>query len=546
MGELWARIKASRDYIGLFTVLGAALSLVLKSRGVTWQTISTVVPAVAVAYIFLTWLRPRVFPAWRLLELSLYEGWRLPVTRSILPTLWCFTKAWSRRGYGVRTFQVARLRVEAQILTGGLDGRAEDAASERGWREHLAAMLHERRLMEPPAQGLSRFRTEIPDCLPLTARGAFKGVERYFASLASAGRPDDRFLSEVHVASAYVAPLYLLTGQLSQFDNSWRSIVHAYANVTSIHDPIADASLRYLRAFQFACWIVWGPSIPVCTCAMWNEEGKNAVGFQLGYGDENTSVIIYDETAALRLALRRSRRRLARALTSGASPAVSPLAVELDAVVTVRRTGSVDGRRLCLAQADLLDAQKERLILEFRRLDVSPHAAGRSYYSAYLWVMFVLEAGPGNLLMSAGERWRALLPFFVHGNIAEPSTYAFLKERLAMEALDAIEAIVRQPGTPSDVNFVYASAIDDPGCGSRPLIEGPGETIKQTLRRLLADRFSIIAPRVRIEDDPAELRATDGTYYAEYFSSCHLPETIGAYFTCLEHLEKGQAHSASA
>jgi hypothetical protein len=134
----------------------------------------------------------------------------------------------------------------------------------------------------------------------------------------------------------------------------------------------------------------------------------------------------------------------------------------------------------------------------------------------------------------------------VHGNIAEPSTYSFLKERLAMEALDAIEAIVRQPGTPSDVNFVYASAIDDPGCGSRPLIEGPGETIKQTLRRLLADRFSIIAPRVRIEDDPDELGATDGTYYAEYFSSCHLPETIGAYFTCLEHLEKGQAHTAAA
>ena len=44
MGELWARIKASRDYIALFTVLGAALSLLLKSRGVTWQTISTVVP----------------------------------------------------------------------------------------------------------------------------------------------------------------------------------------------------------------------------------------------------------------------------------------------------------------------------------------------------------------------------------------------------------------------------------------------------------------------------------------------------------------------
>ena len=554
MGDLWARIKASRDYIALFTILGAALSLVLTVRGVawftqhgiTWQLISTVVPALAIVYIFLGWLRPRLFPAWRFLELSLYEGRRFPVTRSLPPLLWCFAKAWTRRGHRVRTFHVARLRVEAEILAGSLDGGADEAAFERGWHEHLAAMLNERRLMDSAAQGTSRFRTEIPDCLPLTAKGTFKGIERYFRALAGAGRGDDRFLSEVHVASAYVAPLYLLTGQLSQFDNNWRSIVHAYANVTSIHDPIADASLRHLRAFQFACWIVWGPSIPVCTCTAWNDEGKNAIGFQLGYGDENTSVILYDESAALRLALRRSRRRLARTLASAvATPAVSPLAAELDAVVAVRRPGSVDPRRLCHAQAELLDARKERMILEFRRLDVSPHAAGRSYYSAYLWVMFVLETEPGKLLMSPGERWRALLPFFVHGNIAEPSTYAFLKERLAMEALDAIEAVVRQP-TPSGLTFVYASAIDDPGCGFKLLMEGPGEPIKETLRRLLADRFHAIAPRVRIEDDPAKLRATDGTYYAEYFSSCHLPETIGTYFTCLEHLEKGQAHGTGA
>src|SRR6185436_15239959 len=316
-----------------------------------------------------------------------------------------------------------------------------------------------------------------------------------------------------------------------------------------MHDPIADTSLRYLRAFQFACWIVWGPSIPICTCTAWSDEGKNAIGFQLGYGDENTSVILYHESAALRLALKRSRRRLARALSSAVAVparAVSPLAVELDAVVAVRRPGSVDPRRLCHAQADLLDVGKERLILEYRRLDVSPHAAGRSYYSAYLWVMFVLETQPGHLLMSAGERWRALLPFFVHGNIAEPSTYAFLKERLAQEALDAIEAVIRQPGTSSEVTFVYASAIDDPGCGFKLLMEGPGEPIKETVRRLLADRFSAIASRVRIEDDPAKLRASDGTYYAEYFSSCHLPETIGTYFTCLDHLEKGQAHGTGA
>src|SRR5262245_18354808 len=165
MSELWARIKASRDYIALFTILGAALSLVLKSRGFNWQTISTAVPALAVAYIFLAWLRPGVFKAWRLLELCLYKGRRFPATRSLLATVWCFAKAWSRRSYGVRTFHVARLRVEAQILTTGLGGGPRDVASERGWREHVAAMLNERRLMVPAAPGIARFRTEIADCL---------------------------------------------------------------------------------------------------------------------------------------------------------------------------------------------------------------------------------------------------------------------------------------------------------------------------------------------------------------------------------------------
>ena len=545
--DLWARIRASRDYVTVFTVLGAALSLLLTRLGATWQTMSTIVPAAAVVVVVLAWLRPRIFPTWRLLELCLCAGQRFPVIRSIDDAVRCFWwAAWRRRGYGLRTFHVARLRVEAELLTGGTDHRGDDAsASERGWREHLAAMLDERPLMRQMGRDGSRFRTEIPDCLPLTSRLAFNGIDRYFEALKSVGRADDRFLSEVHVPSAYVAPLYLLTGQLGHFDDNWRAIVHAYADVTSMDDPIADESLRYLRAFQFACWIVWGPSIPVCTCASWNHDGKNAVGFQLGYGDENTSVILYDETPALRLALRRARRRVARAVAPGAPPAVSPLALELDATAVVRRPGSVDRARLCQAQAEILDNDAQRLILEYRRLDVAPRA-GRSYYSAYMWVMFVLEAGPGNLLMTPGEPWRALLPFFVHGNIAEPTTYAFLKDRLAHEALDAIEAVVQRPGTPPEMCFVYASAIDDPGCGFRPLVEGPGEQIKLTLRRLLAGRFSAIASRVRIVDDPISLRATDGSYYAAHFSSCHLPETIGTYFKCLDHLGQAKAHDASA
>jgi hypothetical protein len=201
--------------------------------------------------------------------------------------------------------------------------------------------------------------------------------------------------------------------------------------------------------------------------------------------------------------------------------------------------------RLCHAEEGLLAPDAERLVVEHRRLTRATGSRG-GYYSAYMWVMFVLEAAAGQLLAPSTERWRALLPFFVHGNVADAPTYGFLKDRLAHEALDAIEALVSSPDAPADVTFVYMSAIDDPGCGERALVVDPGEPIKRTLQRLLKGRFAGIAERVRVDDQSASLRTVDGAYYAEFFSTCHLPETIDAYFKCLAHLEQGQPHGASA
>jgi hypothetical protein len=544
--QLRDRIKEARDHIGLFTLLGAALGLGLKRYGVDWPMVSAIVSASVVVFVFLVWVRPRIFRSWRLLELCLHAGKRFAGTRALVDAVRC--ALWARH-YELPTYVVARLRVEAELLTGGKD-RGKTAEGERGWREHFRAMLADDHRLARADGWIGAaadlpgypFRTQIPDCLPLTAKDAFAGIDRYFKALTSLGSVDDRFLSELRVKSAYVAPLYLLTGQLAHFDDNWREVVEAYSNVTSVDDPIADEALRYLRAFQFACWIVWGPSIPVCTCEYWDHEHKNAVGFQLGYGDENTSVILYDESGVLRHATRRARRRAAGGKGAG-RPAIPPLAVELEATVIVCRPGSADRRRVCQAQTQLLDVGAERVILQHRRLDATGRA-GRRYYSAYLWVMFVLEAGPGRPLMRAGEAWRALLPFFVHGNIADASTYAFLKDRLAHEALDSIAAALREPGIPPHVRFVYMAAIDDPGCGGRPLASDPGAQIKRTLQQLLAERFVAIADRVSVRDDSSELKAEDGSYYAEFFSACHLPETIGTYFECLEHLASQRPHGA--
>jgi hypothetical protein len=51
---------------------------------------------------------------------------------------------------------------------------------------------------------------------------------------------------------------------------------------------------------------------------------------------------------------------------------------------------------------------------------------------------------------------------------------------------------------------------------------------------------------VRVDDDSSEIRGEDGTCYADFFSACHLPETIGNYFACLDHLAAGKLHGAHA
>ena len=547
--DLKTRIKVVREHITLIMLLSAAAGVGLARYGINWATFSAIIPAVIVALVVFSWLRVRLFPTWRLLELCLYPGkWFgavLALFVDLLPSMW-----WSRR-FGLRVYVVARLRIEAGLIAQGED-EPDDATNGARWRHHFRAMIaDDRRLAAVGRRGRGAddlgvpFTIEIPDCLPLTEKDMYASIDRYFEALRSTGHPTDRFLAELHVKSAFVAPLYLLTGQLAHFDDSWRQIVQAYARVISIDDPIAHEGLRNLRAFQFACWIVWGPSVPVCTCQYWSDGKKNAVGFQLGYGDENTSIVVYDESPMLRRSLARARRRAADVPPSKEAQASAPLAIEVEATVLVRRPGAVTPDRLCHAQASLIAPDAERLIVEHRHLARVTGSRG-GYYSAYMWVMFVLESEPGQLIAPKDERWRALLPFFVHGNVADAPTYAFLKQRLAHEALDAIEALVSGADAAAGVTFVYMSAIDDPGCGKPALVVDPGEQIKRTLQHLLKGRFAGIGGRVRVADDSAHLRTEDGDYYAKLFSTCHLPDTIDAYFKCLGHLERGQPHGADA
>ena len=146
----------------------------------------------------------------------------------------------------------------------------------------------------------------------------------------------------------------------------------------------------------------------------------------------------------------------------------------------------------------------------------------RRYYSAYIWVCFVLCDVAGSPL-HRDEPWRNMVTFFEHGNLAEDYTYDALKAHLITKSCLSIE---RMLDAEKDISLRYGCAIDDCGCGAP--IEWPpppGEAIEELIRkeeRLIklrdAGRLSMESPK-----------GSHGVY-----SACGLPLLLDRYLDSLE------------
>ena len=144
----------------------------------------------------------------------------------------------------------------------------------------------------------------------------------------------------------------------------------------------------------------------------------------------------------------------------------------------------------------------------------------RCYYSAYIWVAFVLCDEAGRPLHD--EPWRNLLTFFEHGNLAEPNTYEALKLQLAAKVHSSLDLILKRQ---KHITVRYACAIDDCGCG-RPIACSPpkGQAIKDLLfknhRRLALVHHDRFAHRI-VPTGPAAPH--------DIYSACQLSEIVDRY-----------------
>jgi GNAT superfamily N-acetyltransferase len=388
---------------------------------------------------------------------------------------------------------------------------------------------------------------KVDNCFALQKPETTARIQRYFKVLERTRSPRvqdrDRFISKVEVATGFLAPLHLLTGLVNHYDDNWPPVIQSYGRlVTRPDDPFDEFSdptrvmrrePRHGQAFLFYCWLLWGPSIPLCTCSQWIG-GKT---LQFGYGDESNSLplLVSDESLEhlAGMFIGRPKGETAATATGDERTAAWPLfarrlAVQVSIVGVPRWGPGLKREDLCSAQQGVRDRDTYGLVLEYERhTEAGGLAVDREarYYSAYIWVMFVIEDESGQPL-SPAERWRNLLPFFEHANVGEDATYTFLKETLVRKALGSvarlIQATERRGGR--QVKFRYACAVDDSGCGQE-LYAPAVVKIREEMGRLLAtEEFSGLKASGRFLLDPP---------FGGRYAACQFPEILSEFYDSL-------------
>lgn len=351
-------------------------------------------------------------------------------------------------------------------------------------------------------------------------------IKRYFdtlKTLAATSRGELKFLSTIRIDTGYVASQHLLSGLLVEFNNQWGTILKGFeedtADLAGLPPGPDSLHLRQIQSFLYHCWLLWGPSIPVChqSCHAWHADFAT---LQFGFGDENNSVEIVGEAGLLREQI---DELMKRALVPGAMAMPASVRGELQ-YSSIAETG-VRTIPEALSKS-WAGTQNERPILflsrerhtrfgsddegeDYRKTGgIRTETVRRSvthshYYSAYLWVTFLMLRREGEqwvplhpqrdsakgYRLGSDRPWKSTLVFFEHSNLADPETCRFSKRQLAMKALNGIGQMRELLGAAADsYKFAYVCGIDDPNCSiplAFPELAG-GETVASLVRAACA------------------------------------------------------------
>ena len=429
--------------------------------------------------------------------------------------------------------KTVRARIEFDICHGHF---AERRDSDRIWSERAEEVFWYEGTSERPPITLA-------NCSVMHEAGFVDSINRYFDGLKNLKPPQlQEFISDIKIGDGFVAPLQLLTGLLHYFQEDWKKIIDEFGEDTQRRgDPLIDKGLlRKLQTFIYDCWLLWGPSIPICSdkCSEWGRGGLSAL--QFGYGDENNSIELIGEKRTLKAYTEPISERSVlayRARVKGRLKRAKDISPEQSAKFgqALQQAMSIEERHL------VLDLQDRGGIEPFEGL--LGHGAGTPYYSAYLWVLIVI-LGPDNKPIRSPDQgtWTSLIPFFEHGNIADSETSQFLRRQLAEKAVAAIDHICGDLLiVPSDLRFAYACAIDDSGCGKGLAypVDAAGPSIKEAMIKAAET-----APHLK-GSFGSRNPILDFKMYAagnNPFSSCKLPSILKEFYDDLKDRENEKRH----
>jgi GNAT superfamily N-acetyltransferase len=476
-------------------------------------------------------------PTWNLLAKSLPQHGRRNVIWRALVTL----LGLSMRGLQTRSLhKAARLRIEIELLKPAdppplrlhygrkaeyVAARKEWKKTRRAWSEEISILLGD--LAQELKEEDAGPAIEVDTCSPLIDND---GIERYFNALHhQLLRPAQKpvFLSRVMIRSGFAAPLHLLTGVLARYDEEWQPIVEGYGkSIIRAGDKLRYHQARKIQMFIFDCWLLWGPSISLCTCPEWHGD----VALQYGYGDEDNS-----------LTLRCPSPDVLRALKTQVSPGVSGFAVQTRVCGTLKWGPVLEDMGMSPAQVAIW--KDKRLVLDISGEPEGIRVSGGTeeqvfaqYYSAYLWIAFVMCDNTGEPLNpndpddpdKPDQRWRDIIPFFMHGNIADDATYEFHTSQLARAVLEGALQLL-QAEKENGLILRFVCAIDESGCGFDIQYPMPA---KSTIRQKIKE-FADAAKGTEAE---TALQRLDLRYHKDApfkdgdYSACGLPDIVEGYY----------------
>jgi hypothetical protein len=465
---------------------------------------------------------------------------------------------------GDALFDVIRFMVEYQLLC---SERPTSLMDMWGDRTEVRKQLPKGSPREQSIQADPRFFFLTLDREPLW--------KAYFKSLADPNvgglsAENSASQSSILIRNGFLAPQFLISGLMSRFDEDWRPVLRAYTRGISNRGESAGA-FEGFQSSSWICWLLWGPSIPICTCDQW----LGVTAYQYGFGDENNSLPLVELNRPNRLipladaAIAEGRNAVRVELTGRfrwgpgfLHGPVVPAEVEDDddpAYQSSPEAPVPTGHECAGAQTTLHD--QDRLVLELSGR-IEAHEEKKLYYSAYLWAMFLVAvqgdaagAGPTllrgasyppwpkNLPQRAKVRdqhlWEHLVPVFVHANIADPAAYPWFRLDLVDKSLATLQRIWNSRFdlfSPEDVakgiTFHLVCSSDYTGCGCS--VRHPSAT---TLEGLLAARLDGLQERKLASAIHIPASAEERPWgLAGYFSSCHMPEMVQDYFTYIRNL----------